>query len=127
MAARDERALRNVARLYPLALVLIWLPAVMIGVWGAGAFPGLEPGEADTQEEDAIWLRQAMELIVSKPSVVSFVWQEQELPPGAKGPMPGSLIGATGRPKPAISHAIELRKAIQSGAATATSASEATA
>ncbi len=87
-----------------------------------------EPGEPDTQEEDAIWLRQAMELIVSKPSVVSFVWQEQELPPGAKGPMPGSLIGATGKPKPAIRHAIELRKAIQSGTAAATnSASAATA
>ena len=48
MAARDERALRNVSRLYPIALVMIWLPAVMIGVWGAGAFPGLAPAEADT-------------------------------------------------------------------------------
>jgi len=79
-----------------------------------------EPGEQDTQEDDAIWIRQAMELIVSKPSVVSFVWQEQELPPGAKGPMPGSLIGATGRPKPAIRHAIELRQAIQAGDISAT-------
>lgn len=48
LAAGDERALRNVCRLYPLALALIWIPAVMIGVWGAGAFPGLEAGEADT-------------------------------------------------------------------------------
>jgi len=42
MAARDENALRQVARLYPLALVALWTPAVLIGVWGAAAFPGLE-------------------------------------------------------------------------------------
>ncbi len=42
MAAKDERALRRVCRLYPLALVLLWVPAVLIGVWGAAAFPDLE-------------------------------------------------------------------------------------
>jgi SSS family solute:Na+ symporter len=47
MAARDERALRNVARLYPLALALIWLPAVLLGLWAAGAMPGLAAGEVD--------------------------------------------------------------------------------
>jgi len=47
MSARSERALRNVCRFYPVALALIWLPAVLIGVWGAGAFPGLQGAEVD--------------------------------------------------------------------------------
>lgn len=42
MAAKDERALQQVCRFYPLALAILWVPAVMIGVWGAAAFPGLE-------------------------------------------------------------------------------------
>lgn len=42
LAAGDDRALKSVCRLYPLALVLLWVPAVLIGVWGAAAFPGLE-------------------------------------------------------------------------------------
>lgn len=42
MSARDERALKQVVRFYPLALGILWVPAVMIGVWGAAAFPGLE-------------------------------------------------------------------------------------
>jgi SSS family solute:Na+ symporter len=42
LAARDDRAVRNVCRLYPIALVLLWIPAVLIGVWAAAAFPGLE-------------------------------------------------------------------------------------
>ena len=42
LAARDDAALRTVTRAYPLALVLLWVPAVMIGLWGAAAFPGLE-------------------------------------------------------------------------------------
>lgn len=42
LAARDERAVANVCRLYPVALVLLWLPAVLIGVWAAAEFPGLE-------------------------------------------------------------------------------------
>jgi SSS family solute:Na+ symporter len=47
MAARDERALRGVCRLYPLALGALWVPAVLIGVWGAAAFPGLVGKESD--------------------------------------------------------------------------------
>jgi SSS family solute:Na+ symporter len=31
-----------VCRFYPLALGLLWIPAVLIGVWGAGAFPNLD-------------------------------------------------------------------------------------
>ena len=42
MASQDDRAMRQVFRFYPLALALLWVPAVMIGVWGAAAFPGLE-------------------------------------------------------------------------------------
>jgi SSS family solute:Na+ symporter len=42
LAARDDRALANVCRMYPLALALLWIPAVLIGVWAAAAFPGLE-------------------------------------------------------------------------------------
>lgn len=42
MSAADDRALRRVFQVYPLALVLLWVPAVMIGVWGAAAFPGLD-------------------------------------------------------------------------------------
>lgn len=45
MAARDDRAMRQVCRLYPLALILLWTPAVLLGVWGAAAFPGLENGD----------------------------------------------------------------------------------
>jgi SSS family solute:Na+ symporter len=41
MAAKDQKALQQVCRFYPLALGILWLPAVMIGVWGAAAFPGL--------------------------------------------------------------------------------------
>ncbi|MEX1362202.1 MAG: sodium:solute symporter family protein [Nannocystaceae bacterium] len=40
-AARDVTALKNSCRLYPPVLVLLWLPAVMFGVWGAAAIPGL--------------------------------------------------------------------------------------
>lgn len=46
-AARDAAALKNTCRLYPLALVLLWLPAVMFGVWGAAAVPGLQGRESD--------------------------------------------------------------------------------
>lgn len=47
IAAKDDQALKRVCRLYPLALVLLWVPAVLIGVWGAGAFPDLPAGESD--------------------------------------------------------------------------------
>lgn len=47
MAARDQAALRNTCRLYPPALLLLWLPVVMIGVWGAAEMPGLEGRASD--------------------------------------------------------------------------------
>lgn len=46
-AARDATALKNVCRLYPLVLVVLWLPAVMFGVWGAAEFPGLAGKASD--------------------------------------------------------------------------------
>lgn len=45
MAAEDDRAMRKVIQMYPLALALIWVPAVMIGVWGRAAFPNLEKSD----------------------------------------------------------------------------------
>jgi SSS family solute:Na+ symporter len=54
MAARDDAALRQVCRLYPLALVLLWVPAVLIGVWGRGAFP-------DLADPDTVFYRMAAE------------------------------------------------------------------
>ena len=47
MAAESDRALKNVCRLYPIAIIALWVPAVMIGVWGAVAFPGLEGRDSD--------------------------------------------------------------------------------
>lgn len=41
MAASSEKSLKAVCRLYPLALILLWVPAVFIGFWGRGAFPEL--------------------------------------------------------------------------------------
>ncbi|MEM7481058.1 MAG: sodium:solute symporter family protein [Acidobacteriota bacterium] len=42
MSADQEKTLRQVSRYYPVALGILWVPAVLIGVWGAAAFPGLE-------------------------------------------------------------------------------------
>ena len=47
MAARSEEAIAKVVRLYPLALVALWVPAVCLGFWGRGAFPELGPDDAD--------------------------------------------------------------------------------
>lgn len=46
-AAKGQASLRSVVRLYPPALILLWFPAVMIGVWGIGAFPELGAAESD--------------------------------------------------------------------------------
>ncbi len=47
LAAESERALTTVCKLYPIALAALWLPPVLIGVWGAAEFPGLEGRESD--------------------------------------------------------------------------------
>jgi SSS family solute:Na+ symporter len=46
-AAKDTAALKNTCRLYPLALLLLWLPAVLFGVWGAVEVPGLQGNGSD--------------------------------------------------------------------------------
>jgi len=46
-AARDIGAIRATCVLYPPALVLLWVPAVMFGVWGATVLPGLAGRESD--------------------------------------------------------------------------------
>ncbi len=46
-AASSEASLARVCRLYPLALVLLWLPAVLCGAFGALAFKGLEGQSSD--------------------------------------------------------------------------------
>lgn len=47
MAAKDEASLGRVTRLYPWALILLWLPAVLLGVLGAAEHPGLVGRESD--------------------------------------------------------------------------------
>jgi len=68
LAARDDRVLRNVCRLYPVAFVLLWIPAVLIGVWAAAAFPGLErPDQAFSRmsaEHLPAWMGPASAVVV---------------------------------------------------------------
>ncbi len=66
LAAESDAALRTVTRLYPLALALLWVPAVMIGVWGAAAFPGLE-------NPDEIFSRMTREHLPEAFSVLAFL------------------------------------------------------
>jgi len=47
MSAKDDRAIQSSCKLYPPALIALWLPAVFIGVWGAAKFAGLEGKESD--------------------------------------------------------------------------------
>ncbi len=47
MSARDESSIKGVCRLYPIGLLALWLPPVLIGVWGASEFPGLVGKESD--------------------------------------------------------------------------------
>jgi SSS family solute:Na+ symporter len=48
MAGKSERALSGASRIYPVALILLWTPVVLIGFWGAAAFPGLEGPDVDS-------------------------------------------------------------------------------
>lgn len=47
LAARDHQSIRATCTLFPLAIVLGWVPVVMIGTWGALAVPGLEGQASD--------------------------------------------------------------------------------
>lgn len=60
MSARDERALQTVCRYYPIALALLWIPAVLIGVWGSAAFPDLENSDQIFQKMTAAHLPPAL-------------------------------------------------------------------
>ncbi|MGB1698783.1 MAG: sodium:solute symporter family protein, partial [Nannocystaceae bacterium] len=40
-AAHDEASLKNACRLYPAAMVLLWVPCVLFGIWGTLDFPAL--------------------------------------------------------------------------------------
>lgn len=46
-AAESERSIRTICQLYPVALVLLWLPAVLLGVWGRALYPDLAADDAD--------------------------------------------------------------------------------
>lgn len=46
-AAKDARALKNACRFYPLAMVLLWVPAVLFGLWASVEMPGLVGKQSD--------------------------------------------------------------------------------
>jgi SSS family solute:Na+ symporter len=46
-AAKDAEALKNACRYYPLAMVLLWIPAVLFGIWGTLEHPGLDGRASD--------------------------------------------------------------------------------
>jgi SSS family solute:Na+ symporter len=60
MSARDEKTLQTVCRYYPIALALLWIPAVLIGVWGSAAFPNLENSDQIFQKMTAAHLPPAL-------------------------------------------------------------------
>ncbi len=47
LTARRVSSFKRTAVLYPLCILLIWLPSVYLGVVAADQFPGLGPGESD--------------------------------------------------------------------------------
>ena len=46
-AAKDVAALKNACRYYPGAMVLLWIPAVLFGLWATLEHPGLEGKASD--------------------------------------------------------------------------------
>ena len=46
-AAKDVAALKNACRYYPAAMVLLWIPAVLFGLWATLEHPGLVGKESD--------------------------------------------------------------------------------
>ena len=47
LVALDERSLRRMVILYPIGLMLTWVPAVLVGFWGAGQIGDLTGQEVD--------------------------------------------------------------------------------
>lgn len=68
MAAKNASSLRSTCRAYPIALVLLWVPVVLIGVFGALEFPGLEG-----REVDRIFSRMAGRFLSPELSVLAVV------------------------------------------------------
>lgn len=48
ISARSGRDLRFSGMAYPVAIILTWVPAILLGVWGASLIPGLVGPEADS-------------------------------------------------------------------------------
>lgn len=48
ISARSSRDLRISGIAYPVALVLTWVPAILLGLWGASLIPGLVGAQADS-------------------------------------------------------------------------------
>ncbi|MHC5109302.1 MAG: sodium:solute symporter family protein [Planctomycetota bacterium] len=48
LTARNATALKRSIKLYPWALMMLFMPVTLLGVWGAAVFPGLE-GKASDQ------------------------------------------------------------------------------
>jgi SSS family solute:Na+ symporter len=46
-AAKDTTALKNACRYYPAAMVLLWIPAVLFGIWATVEHPGLVDKQSD--------------------------------------------------------------------------------
>lgn len=46
-AAKDVTALKNACRYYPAAMVLLWIPAVLFGIWATVEHPGLIGKQSD--------------------------------------------------------------------------------
>ncbi|MEO1716219.1 MAG: endo-1,4-beta-xylanase [Planctomycetota bacterium] len=81
--------------------------------------PAQPPDQVGLSTEDIDWLSKALEIIASRPSVVSMTWQERELPPGAKRSVIGSIVDGSGGPRPAVAALAQLRRAIREGRPTA--------
>jgi SSS family solute:Na+ symporter len=48
LVALDEQTMKKTMVLYPIGLILTWVPAILIGFWGAGQITGLTGSEVDT-------------------------------------------------------------------------------
>ncbi len=47
LTARKVTSFKKTVIFYPLCIMAVWLPSVLLGVIGAHQFPGLQPGESD--------------------------------------------------------------------------------
>ena len=47
MAAADDFAIKRQMVIYSTAIAVVWFPAIIIGTWGSGVFPGLVGDQSD--------------------------------------------------------------------------------